>query len=64
MRTFEIVDLLAASAQTVIHMLCESISMRLSSNLGDRGRRGSVGNSTLLVTPAYYFHARFNSHLI
>ncbi|KAJ1302793.1 hypothetical protein OPQ81_003100 [Rhizoctonia solani] len=46
LRTFEIVDILAASAQTVIHMLCESISMR-TINLGDRGRRGSVGNAAL-----------------
>ncbi|KAG9078206.1 hypothetical protein FS749_009829 [Ceratobasidium sp. UAMH 11750] len=47
MRTFEIVDLLAASAQTVVHMLCESISIRLPSSLGDRGRRPSTQSSTL-----------------
>ncbi|KAG8740013.1 hypothetical protein FRC10_004853 [Ceratobasidium sp. 414] len=46
-RTFEIVDLLAASAQTVVHMLCESISMRLPSSIGDRGRRPSTQSSTL-----------------
>lgn len=49
MRTFEIVDLLAASAQTVVHMLCESISSRLSNNLGDRGRRPSLNNPSLSV---------------
>ncbi|QRW09045.1 hypothetical protein RhiLY_08044 [Ceratobasidium sp. AG-Ba] len=47
LRTFEIVDLLAASAQTVVHMLCESISTRLPNNLGDRGRRPSVQNPAL-----------------
>ncbi|KAG8769969.1 hypothetical protein FRC12_004614 [Ceratobasidium sp. 428] len=46
-RTFEIIDLLAASAQTVVHMLCESISARLPSSLGDRGRRPSTQISTL-----------------
>ncbi|CAE6451535.1 unnamed protein product [Rhizoctonia solani] len=54
LRTFEIVDILAASAQTVIHMLCESISMR-SASLGDRGRRGSAGNVTLPDTTLFKF---------
>ncbi|KAG9123031.1 hypothetical protein FRC07_000333 [Ceratobasidium sp. 392] len=49
MRTFEIVDLLAASAQTVVHMICENISARLPSNLGDRGRRPSTQSSTLFL---------------
>lgn len=55
MRTFEIVDLLAASAQTVVHMLCESISSRLSNNLGDRGRRPSLNNPSLTDAVLFKF---------
>ncbi|CAE7181510.1 unnamed protein product [Rhizoctonia solani] len=54
LRTFEIVDILAASAQTVIHMLCESISTR-STIPGDRSRRGSVGNAILTDTIIFKF---------
>ncbi|KAG8710253.1 hypothetical protein FRC11_004702, partial [Ceratobasidium sp. 423] len=62
LRTFEIVDILAASAQTVIHMLCESISMR-STGPGDRGRRGSVGNTTLSDSILFKFMQEYLTKL-
>ncbi|CAE6478176.1 unnamed protein product [Rhizoctonia solani] len=62
LRTFEIVDILAASAQNVIHMLCESISAR-STNLGDRGRRGSVGNTTLPDSTLFKFMQEYLTRL-
>ncbi|KDN49150.1 hypothetical protein RSAG8_02503, partial [Rhizoctonia solani AG-8 WAC10335] len=62
LRTFEIVDVLAASAQTVIHMLCESISMR-STSLGDRGRRGSAGNITLPDITLFKFMQEYLTRL-
>ncbi|KAG8913507.1 hypothetical protein FRC01_004504 [Tulasnella sp. 417] len=42
--TFEIVDLLAASAQTVVHMLCESISYRITP-AGERIRKMAINPS-------------------
>ncbi|CCO32759.1 Protein dopey [Rhizoctonia solani AG-1 IB] len=63
LRTFEIVDLLAASAQTVIHMLCESISMRSTVGPGDRSRRGSAGNTTLSDTTLFRFMQEYLAKL-
>ncbi|CAE6407081.1 unnamed protein product [Rhizoctonia solani] len=63
LRTFEIVDLLAASAQTVIHMLCESISTRSTVGPGDRGRRVPVGNATLSDATLFRFMQEYLTKL-
>ncbi|KAG8988872.1 hypothetical protein FRB90_002518 [Tulasnella sp. 427] len=51
--TFEIVDLLAASAQTVVHMLCESISYRITP-AGERSRKMAI-NPNLPDTVIFSF---------
>lgn len=51
--TFEIVDLLASSAQTVVHMLCESISYRITP-AGERSRRMAI-NPNLPDTTIFSF---------
>ncbi|KAF8684488.1 Dopey, N-terminal [Rhizoctonia solani] len=57
------VDLLAASAQTVIHMLCESISMRSTTSLGDRGRRATMSNATLSDITLFRFMQEYLAKL-
>lgn len=47
--TFEIVDILSASAQTVVHMLCESISHRAMPT-PERSKRLAINNSLYVKT--------------
>ncbi|KAG8881950.1 hypothetical protein FRB98_004046 [Tulasnella sp. 332] len=51
--TYEIVDILSASAQTVVHMLCESISHRVLTS-PERSRRLAV-NTKLSESDVYAF---------
>ncbi|TFK56468.1 hypothetical protein OE88DRAFT_1715528 [Heliocybe sulcata] len=41
-RAFELMDVLTASAQNVVHMVCESISMRLSTSGPDKARKQAL----------------------
>lgn len=55
---FELVDTLAASAHNVVHMICESISCRVS-GLSDRNRK-QVINPNLYVTTGIGFFPPLN----
>ncbi|THH09322.1 hypothetical protein EW145_g2101 [Phellinidium pouzarii] len=59
---FDIVDFLTASAQNVVHMVCESISWRISPIVGERSRK-QVLNPELTDTILFTFLEEYLSKL-